>query len=56
MYELEALNMLSAKMDNMVKMLNKQGEFGSTSNVNLACCALCGGNHESTDCVTFEQL
>ena len=55
MNELDTLNMLSAKMDNVVKMQNRQGEVGPTSNSNVARCTLCGENHESTNCVTIAQ-
>ena len=56
MYELDAFNMLSAKMDNVITVLNRHGEVGPTSKGNVACCTLCGGNHESTNCATIEQV
>ena len=55
-YELDDLNLLSAKIDNVVKMLNKQGEIGSSSTISIASCTLCGGNYDDTNCVNFEQI
>ena len=56
MYELDAFNMLNAKTNNMVKMLNSQGEVGCSSHASAACCTLCRDNHNDTNCVNYEQV
>ena len=56
MYELDASNMLNAKMDDVVKMLNRQGEIGSSSNISVACCTLCGGTQNGTNYINFEHV
>ena len=43
-------------MDNVVKILNRQCEIGSSSNVSATCCTFCGVNHDDTNCVNFEQV
>ena len=57
MIEMNALNMLSAQMNNVVKLLSKQTKFGSnsTSNVSVSCCNICGGDHNTNICVESVQ-
>ncbi|XP_071924761.1 uncharacterized protein [Coffea arabica] len=57
MIEMDTLNMLSAQMNNVVKLLNRQAGVGSSSsNAHVACCSVCGGEHDTNDCVDFEQV
>nr|XP_027060802.1 uncharacterized protein LOC113687382 [Coffea arabica] len=57
MLEVDTLNMLSAKMDNVVKMLNKHVVASSSSNqgVNVVCCTICGDDHDVSICASIEQ-
>ncbi|XP_027165399.1 uncharacterized protein LOC113765424 [Coffea eugenioides] len=57
MIEMDTLNMLGAQMNNVVKLLNRQAGVGSSSsNAHVACCSVCGGEHDTNDCVDFEQV
>ncbi|XP_071932873.1 uncharacterized protein [Coffea arabica] len=53
---MDTLNMLSAQMNNVMKLLNRQGGVGpSSSNAHAACCSICGGEHDTNECVDSEQ-
>ena len=56
MIEMDTLNMLSAPMNNVVKLLSGQVVVGprSLSNAHVACCSTCGDNHDTNECVDFE--
>ncbi|XP_071916278.1 uncharacterized protein [Coffea arabica] len=57
MIEMDTLNMLSAQMNNVMKLLSRQGGVGpSASNAHIACCSLCGGEHDTNECVDSEQV
>ncbi|XP_027181977.1 uncharacterized protein LOC113780369 [Coffea eugenioides] len=56
MLEVDTLNMLSAKMDNVVKMLNRHIGSSSNQGVVVACCATCGGDHDDSMCSSSEQI
>ena len=56
MLEVDTLNMLSAKMDNVVKMLNRQVGSSSNQGVVVACCTTCGGDHDDSMCSSSEQV
>nr|XP_027068325.1 uncharacterized protein LOC113693813 [Coffea arabica] len=57
MIEMDTLNMLSAQMNNVMKLLSRQGGVGpSSSNAHVACCSICGGEHDTNECVDFEQV
>ena len=52
---MDTINMLSAQMRNMMKVLSRQVEFGSnSSNVHVACCSIYGGDHDTNKCVDLE--
>ncbi|XP_071939775.1 uncharacterized protein [Coffea arabica] len=54
---MDTLNMLSAQMNNVMKLLSRQGGVGpSASNAHIACCSLCGGEHDTNECVDSEQV
>ncbi|XP_071939988.1 uncharacterized protein [Coffea arabica] len=54
---MDTLNMLSAQMNNVMKLLSKQGGAGpSSSNAHVACCSICGGEHDTNECVDSEQV
>ncbi|XP_027166478.1 uncharacterized protein LOC113766490 [Coffea eugenioides] len=56
MLEVDTLNMLSAKMDNVVKMLNRQVGSSSNQGVVVACCTTCGGDHDDFMCSSSKQV
>ncbi|XP_027182268.1 uncharacterized protein LOC113780687 [Coffea eugenioides] len=56
MLEVDTLNMLSAKMDNVVKMLNRHVGSNSNQGVVVACCTTCGGDHDNSMCSSSEQV
>nr|XP_027071853.1 uncharacterized protein LOC113696672 [Coffea arabica] len=57
MIEMDTLNMLSAQMNNVMKLLSRQGGVGpSSSNAHVACCSICGGEHDTNECVNSEQV
>ncbi|XP_071933622.1 uncharacterized protein [Coffea arabica] len=56
MLEVDTLNMLSGKMDNVVKMLNRQVGSSSNQGVVVACCTTCGGDHDDFMCSSSEQV
>ena len=56
MLEVYTLNMLSVKMDNVVKMLNRQVGSSSNQGVVVACCTNCGGDHDDSMCTSSEQV
>ncbi|XP_071925471.1 uncharacterized protein [Coffea arabica] len=54
---MDSLNMLSAQMNNVMKLLSRQGGVGpSSSNAHVACCSICGGEHDTNECVDSEQV
>ncbi|XP_071939213.1 uncharacterized protein [Coffea arabica] len=54
---MDTLNMLSAQMNNVMKLLNRQGGVSpSSSNAHAACCSICGGEHDTNECVDSEQV
>ena len=57
MIETNAINMLSAQMNNMMQMLRRQTGCGPSSSINasVACCSICGGEHDPNKCVDVEQ-
>ena len=56
MFELDSLNLLNAKIDNVVKMLNTHmTNVGSSSSSHVTCCTIYGGNHDDFSC-TNEQV
>ena len=56
MFAIDSLTSLNAKIDNVVKMLNRQVGSSSASNLNLVvmCCTLCGGDHDESICTSIE--
>nr|XP_027071867.1 uncharacterized protein LOC113696688 [Coffea arabica] len=56
MLEIDTLNMLSAKMDNVVKMLNRHVGSSSNQGVVVACCTTCGGDHDDSMCSSSEHV
>ncbi|XP_071917054.1 uncharacterized protein [Coffea arabica] len=56
MLEVDTLNMLSAKMDNVVKMLNRHVGSSSNQGVVVACCTTCGGDRDDSMCFSSEQV
>ncbi|XP_027178191.1 uncharacterized protein LOC113777357 [Coffea eugenioides] len=55
MLEVDTLNMLSAKMDNVVKILNRQVGSSSNQGVVVVCCTNYGGDHDDSMCSSSEQ-
>ena len=58
MIEMNTLNMLSAQINNMVKLLHRQagvGQNSSSSSVYVACYSVCDGEHDTNECIDFEQ-
>ena len=57
MIEIDIINMLSAQMSNMMKVLNTQVGCGpsSSSNMHIACCSICEGEHDTNKYVDLEQ-
>ena len=57
MIEIDTINMLSAQMNNMMEMLNRQAgcDTSSFSIVHVACCFIYGGDHESNECVDLKR-
>ncbi|XP_071926187.1 uncharacterized protein [Coffea arabica] len=54
---MDTLNMLSAQMNNVMKILSRQGGVSpSSSNAHVACCSFCGGEHDINECVDSEQV
>nr|XP_027093493.1 uncharacterized protein LOC113713886 [Coffea arabica] len=54
---MDTLNMLSAQMSNVMKLLSRQGGVGpSSSNAHVACCFICGGEHDTNECVDSKQV
>ncbi|XP_071924778.1 uncharacterized protein [Coffea arabica] len=54
---MDTLNMLSAQMNNVMKLLSRQSGVGpSSSNAHVACCSICGGEHDTNECVDSEQV
>ncbi|XP_027169461.1 uncharacterized protein LOC113769193 [Coffea eugenioides] len=56
MLEVDILNMLSAKMDNVVKMFNRHVGSNSNQGVIIACCTACGGDHDDSMYSSSEQI
>nr|XP_027067481.1 uncharacterized protein LOC113693100 [Coffea arabica] len=57
MIEMDTLNMLSTQMNNVMKLLSRQSGVGpSSSNAHVACCSICGGEHDTNECVDSEQV
>ncbi|XP_027181793.1 uncharacterized protein LOC113780176 [Coffea eugenioides] len=56
MLGVDTLNMLSAKMDNVVKMLNSQVGSSSNQRVVVTCCTTCGGDYDDFMCSSSEQV
>ena len=56
MIETNAINMLSAQINNMMQMLRRQTGCGpsSSTNTHVACCSICGGEHDPNKCVDVE--
>ena len=56
MIEMDTLNILSAQMNNVVKLLSRHIVVGprSLSNPYVACCSTCGDNHDTNEGVDFE--
>ena len=58
MIEMDTLNMLSTQMSNVVKLVHRQVDVGpssSSSNIHVACCSICGSDHDTNECIDFEQ-
>ena len=55
--EIDAINIFSAQMNNMMQILRRQIKCSpsSSSNVHVAYCSICGGEHDSNECVDVEQ-
>ena len=44
-------------MNNVVKLLNRQIGVGLSSSSNVyVTCSTCGGEHDTNECVDFEQI
>nr|XP_027109356.1 uncharacterized protein LOC113729231 [Coffea arabica] len=56
MLEVDTLNMLSAKMNNVVKMINRHVGSISNQGVVIACCTTWGGDHDNSMCSSSEQV
>ncbi|XP_027120640.1 uncharacterized protein [Coffea arabica] len=56
MLEVDTLNMLSAKIDNVVEMLNRQVGSSSNQGVVVAYCTNYGGDHDDSVCSSSEQV
>ncbi|XP_027156543.1 uncharacterized protein LOC113757463 [Coffea eugenioides] len=56
MLEVDTLNMLSVKMDNVVKILNRHVGSSSNQGVVVPCCTTCGGDHDDSMCSSSEQI
>ncbi|XP_071939793.1 uncharacterized protein [Coffea arabica] len=56
MLEVDTLNMLSAKMDNVVKMLNRHVGSISNQGVVVTCSTTCSGDHDDSMCSSSEQV
>ncbi|XP_027169924.1 uncharacterized protein LOC113769792 [Coffea eugenioides] len=56
MLKVDTLNMLNAKMDNVVKMLNRQVGSSSNQEVVVACCTTCDGDHNDFMYASSEQV
>lgn len=55
-YDVDGMNMLNAKVDNLVKLFGKLGNVNSVSDFSpVLSCDLCGGTHNSSDCMQTEQ-
>lgn len=56
MYDIDGINMLNAKVDNLVKMFGKLGSVNSVSNSNaIVNGGWSGESHINSDCLQFEQ-
>nr|XP_027062041.1 uncharacterized protein LOC113688428 [Coffea arabica] len=55
MLEVDTLNMLSAKMNNVVKILNRHVGASSNQGIVVACCTTCDGDHDDFMCSNSEQ-
>lgn len=57
MFEIDNLTSLNVKMDNVVKMLNRQvgSNLASKLNIVVVFCTLCGGDHDESICDSSEQ-
>ena len=56
MIEIDTINMLSAQMSNMMKVLNRQARGGTSSSSNMHVnCFIYGGEHDTNECVDSEQ-
>ncbi|XP_057246916.1 uncharacterized protein LOC130589365 [Beta vulgaris subsp. vulgaris] len=53
MYEVEGINMLNAKVDNLVNLFTKMSNVNSVSTT--IPCNMCGGAHLSGECANVEQ-
>mgnify|MGYP004721047463 CR=1 FL=1 len=56
--ETDTLNLLNAQMNNVIKLFSKQVGVGLSfsSNASVSCCAIYGGEHDTNECVDFEQV
>ncbi|XP_021756145.1 uncharacterized protein LOC110721288 [Chenopodium quinoa] len=54
MYDMDGINMLNAKVDNLTKIFSKMSNVSLISSSDLSC-DNCGGAHASNDCPNFEQ-
>uniref|UniRef100_A0A803MBH3 Uncharacterized protein n=1 Tax=Chenopodium quinoa TaxID=63459 RepID=A0A803MBH3_CHEQI len=54
MYDVDGINMLNAKVDNLTKIFSKMSNVSLISSLDLSC-DNCGGAHASSDCLNFEQ-
>ncbi|KMS97498.1 hypothetical protein BVRB_5g126420 [Beta vulgaris subsp. vulgaris] len=52
-YEVEGINMLNAKVDNLVNLFTKMSNVNSVSTTMP--CNLCGGAHLTNECINVEQ-
>ena len=56
MIEIDTINMLSVQMSNMMKVLNRQARGGTSSSSNMHVnCFIYGGEHDTNECVDFQQ-
>ena len=49
------LENLFPRVDNFGKLITRQCGIGASSNVSIACCILCAGDHDDTNYLNFEQ-
>ena len=48
--------MFNSRIDNIERLLSKEGGNSLNSHVSVAYCSTCGGNHDSANCFHMEQV